>query len=39
MKLFKQLFVAPAALGLLAPMAVNGADDVTSGLVKTTFRF
>ncbi|MCP4973083.1 MAG: S-layer homology domain-containing protein, partial [Prochlorococcus sp.] len=26
MKLFQQLLVAPAALGLMAPMAVNAAD-------------
>ncbi|MDP6322252.1 MAG: porin, partial [Prochlorococcaceae cyanobacterium ETNP14_MAG_5] len=26
MKLFQQLLVAPAALGLMAPMAANAAD-------------
>ena len=37
MKLFKQLLVAPAALGLLAPVAANGATDVNiAGLLPST---
>ena len=34
MKLFKQLLVAPAALGLLAPMAANAADLNINGVSK-----
>ena len=34
MKLFKQLLVAPAALGLLAPVAANAADLNINGLSK-----
>ncbi|MCP9775310.1 iron uptake porin [Cyanobium sp. WAJ14-Wanaka] len=34
MKLFKQLLVAPAALGLLAPMAANAADLNVAGVSK-----
>ncbi|HGY5541440.1 MAG TPA: hypothetical protein ACN46S_05350, partial [Prochlorococcus sp.] len=32
MKLFQQLLVAPAALGLMAPMAANAADLNISGM-------
>ena len=32
MKLFKQLLVAPAALGLLAPVAANAFDINVSGV-------
>ena len=32
MKLFQQLLVAPAALGLLAPMAANAADLNVAGV-------
>ncbi|MDA1245938.1 MAG: S-layer homology domain-containing protein, partial [Cyanobacteria bacterium] len=34
MKLFKQLLVAPAALGLLAPMAATAADFNLDGVNK-----
>ena len=32
MKLFKQLLVAPAALGLLAPVAANASEMNVSGV-------
>ncbi|MFL0791425.1 MAG: S-layer homology domain-containing protein, partial [Prochlorococcus sp.] len=34
MKLFQQLLVAPAALGLLAPMAANAADLNIEGMTE-----
>ena len=34
MKLFKQLLVAPAALGLLAPVAASAADLNINGVSK-----
>ena len=46
MNLFQQLLLAPAALGLLAPIAAQ-ADNLSTtnpltnfgGLIKTTFKF
>ena len=49
MKLFQRLLVAPAALGLFAPLAVNATEvnlnaisdysDDTGIMVKTSFSF
>ena len=42
MKLFKQLLVAPAAIGLLAPLSVNASEvnlDAISNYSEDNFKF